>query len=120
MGGHGDSDEIELSSAEQYERIILDAMRYLNLTLNEAEKLTLRDFSYRMHVTAMRKIDAEHDMALLAWYNGIVRSKDKHGKPIYTEFKKLFDYEKRMREITQQPNKIKDTTMRALLLQANK
>ena len=47
-------------------------MRYLNLSLNEAEKLTLRDFSYRMHVQALKQIDNEHDIALAAWYNKIV------------------------------------------------
>jgi len=120
LGGHGNSDEIDLSSAEQYEQIILDAMRYLNLSLNEAEKLTLRDFSYQMHVTAIKKVDAEHDMALSAWYNGIVRGKDKHGKPTYKEFKQLFDYDKRIKELTKKPNKIQDTTLKTLLLQANK
>lgn len=96
-------------------------MRYLNLSLNEAEKLTLRDFSYRMHVQALKKVDEEHDIALAAWYNKIVKAtKDKKGTPKFEKFEEFFDYKKRIEQLSYKENKIQDNTLKTLLLQANK
>lgn len=62
-----------------------------------------------MQAFRLKKVDDERDMHLQAWINLVVKSTDKKGKPIYKNFTDFYDYEKRIREVSNSPQKCEKT-----------
>lgn len=93
----------EDSSEFVYERMLENAMRYLNKSLYEAEKMTLREYSYEMHAHGLKEVDKERNIHLLAWQINQAQATKQKGKKTeayFKDFREFFDYEKRIKALT--------------------
>ena len=126
--GDGTADEGRLTTSEEaYENILMNAMRFLGKSLYESEIMTLREYTYEMEAYQLRQVDEEYRINLLAWQiNQAQATKTKgSGKnqktlPYYENFKKFFDYEKRINEVNGTVEKtVTDNTLSRLMGKAN-
>ena len=122
MGGNSRKDKRKLTLFEQYvttkkedsseflyESILENSMRYLNRTLHEAEKITLREYSYEMFAYNLRDIDKEKDIHLLAWQINQAQATKQKGKKTeayFKTFKDFYDYEKRIKGLSGNEEKL--------------
>jgi hypothetical protein len=124
--GDGTGEKLK-PSEEAYEEILMNAMRFLGKKLHEAEIMTLREYTYEMEAYQLRQVDEEYRINLLAWQiNQAQATKTKgSGKnqktlPHYENFKKFFDYEKRINEVNGTVEKtVTDNTLSRLMGKAN-
>ena len=95
-------------------------MRYFGYSLHQAEEMTLREYSYMMHVYNLKRVDQERDMHMQAFLNHAVTSTKKLGNkqvPVFKSFKDFYDYEKEINKLLKP--QIKDSGFRNLVLEAN-
>lgn len=88
-----------ISSEEQYEKIILDSIRYLRMNdFSEIDRMTLYEYEMRMKAFELRRVDREYEIHLQAWSNWNVQATKRSGKkkrvPVFKFFRQFFDYEK--------------------------
>ena len=63
----------------------------------------------RMKAYQLQRVDREYEMHLQAWLNHAVTATKEQGKkqiPVYKKFTDFYDYEKRIKEVTQKKRKI--------------
>lgn len=102
------------------EEIIINAMRFFGYSLHEAEEMTLREYSYMMHVFNLKRIDQERDLHMQAYLNHAVTSTKSIGKkqvPAYKTFKDFYDYEKEINRLLKPQKKV--LRIKSLILEAN-
>jgi len=95
-------------------------MRYFGYSLHEAEEMTLREYTYMMHVYNLKRVDKERDIHMTAFLNHAVTATKQVGKkqvPVYKTFKDFYDYEKEMNRVLKPYQK--DSKLKQLILQAN-
>lgn len=71
--------------------------------MEDIDRMTFYEYELRMKAYALKKADEEYRIYLQAWANREVNAKRKKGKHgmeyVFKDFKKFFDYEKRIRMI---------------------
>ncbi len=94
------------------------------MNMQQAEETTLREYSFLMYAHALKQVDKEFEINLLAWQveqAGATKKVGKDIKPYYKTFKDFFDYEKRVKEVTgiQKEANAKQSKLNELILRAN-
>lgn len=98
-GESGESEErTELSSfEEQYREIALTCFRFLDFkSFAEVDQLTIPEYELLMEAARLKQVDKDYRNHLQAFLNFAVKAEKKSGKkskPIYSKFKKFYDYE---------------------------
>lgn len=83
---------------------------YPEMSLLDIKRTTIADYEVMTESYRLAKADREFDIHLLAWQSVQAGALDKKGKPVYTSFKKFFDYEKRIKEVRSDEVKADDKT----------
>ena len=65
----------------------------------EIKRTTIADYEVMVEAYQLAQIDREFEIHMLAWQSVQAGASDKKGKPIYSSFKKFFNYEKRIKEV---------------------
>lgn len=80
-----------------YRDVALNCFRYLGFkSFAEVDRLTWPEYSLLMEAERLKQIDMDYRNHLQAYLNFAVKAKKKSGKktkPVYTKFKKFYDYE---------------------------
>jgi hypothetical protein len=79
--------------------MVVSALRYFNLPLQDIERLTLREYDLYMEVYQLKQIDHQEDLAMQAWLNQASKATKKGGKSQYKNFKDFFDAEKMEKKV---------------------
>ena len=73
------------------------------------DRLTIPEYELLMQAVALKQVDMDYRNHLQAYLNFSVKAEKKSGKhksrPVYGNFKKFFDYEKRIKEVQSQGKK---------------
>lgn len=96
-------------------------MILFGVTLEQAEKMTMREYSFNLYAYEKRYIEKVKMIDLQAWQNNQVKATKKRGKtqvPYYDSFEEFSQAYKIENNIEKTTNK--DNTLNKLLLQANK
>ena len=77
----------------------MDCFRYLDFkSFEEVDRLTWPEYHLLMKAVQLKQVDMDYRTHLLAWLTFAAKARKKSGKnkmrPVYTKFKKFFDYEK--------------------------
>lgn len=86
-----------------YHEVALNCFRYLDFkSFAEVDKLTIPEYELLMEAVRLKQIDMDYRNHLQAYLNFVVKAEKKAGKgkskPVYSSFKKFFDYEKKLAE----------------------
>ena len=73
------------------------------MSVLEARRTTLFEYYILHRSWELRSLDERQMLSYLAWQTAIAGSTDKSGKPVCRKFKDLFDYEKELRNIYEEP-----------------
>ena len=87
-----------------YTEIATDCIRYLDLTIEEIDRLTMPEITLLMNAQRLKDIDKYRDMHLQAWLNVSAGATKKDGKPVYKKFKDFFDYDKEVGRMNKKPD----------------
>lgn len=86
-----------------YEEIALNCFRYLDFkSFAEVDQLTIPEYRLLMKAVQLKQIDFDYRNHLQAFLNFAVKAEKKAGKkskPVYSKFKKFYDYEKELSEV---------------------
>ena len=86
--------------------------------------MTFPEYKLLMKSVRLKQIDAEYKLHLQAFLNFAVKAEKKAGKgkskPVYREFKKFYDYEKRLAEVDNEANENEDIENNSLLSRIGK
>lgn len=70
--------------------------------------MTFPEYKLLMKAVRLKQIDTEYKLHLQAFLNFAVKAEKKAGKgkskPVYREFKRFYDYEKRLAEVENEGN----------------
>lgn len=82
-----------------YREVALDCFRYLGFkSFEEVDRLTIPEYELLMEAVRLKEVDMDYRNHLQAFLNFSVKAQKKTGKhkskPVFTRFKKFFDYEK--------------------------
>lgn len=87
----------------------LNCFRYFNYkSFEEVDRLTIPEYQLLMEATCLKQIDMDYRNHLQAFLNFAVRAERKAGKgtkPVYSKFKKFYDYEKELAKVTKKQSK---------------
>lgn len=83
------------SVADIYTEIATDCIRYLGLSIEEIDRLTLPEIELLMNAQKQKEVDKARDMHLLAWLNVSAGATRKDGKPVYRKFTDFFKYKEK-------------------------
>lgn len=77
----------------------MNCFRYLDYkSFEEVDRLTIPEYLLLMEAVRLKQVDMDYRNHLQAYLNFSVKAEKKTGKnkskPVYTRFKKFFDYEK--------------------------
>ena len=95
----------ELTDFEDlYREIALNCFRYLDFkSFAEVDRLTIPEYRLLMEAVRLKQFDLDYRNHLQAYLNFSVKAEKKTGKnkskPVYSKFKKFFDYEKELEKI---------------------
>lgn len=71
-------------------------------SLAEFDQMTIREYEIRVKALRLKEVDKDYRIHMQAFLNYSVQAQRKAGKnktkPVYSKFKKFFDYEKAIRE----------------------
>lgn len=90
--------------------------------VSDIERMTMYEYEIRMTVYKLKRIDREKTIHEQAWANNQVKATRSSGKksvPVYTTFKKFFDYEKYEKEILGNDELPHDEQFESLMRRAN-
>lgn len=100
-----DVQETDGEYADTYTEIASNCVRYLNLTIDQIDRLTIPEYELLMNSTQLKEVDRLRNSHLLAWLTVSAGATKKDGRPVYKKFKDFFDYEKELRKVeTPKPN----------------
>lgn len=86
-----------------YREVALNCFRYLDFkSFSEVDRLTIPEYRLLMEAVRLKQVDADYRNHLQAWLTFAAKAEKKSGKgkskPVYSKFKKFFDYEKAIKE----------------------
>ena len=87
-----------------YTEIATGCIRYLGLTIDEIDRLTLPEINLLMNAQQLKEIDKAKDAHLLAWLTVSAGATKKDGKPVYKKFSDFFDYKKELKKTNKKPD----------------
>lgn len=68
------------------------------------DRLTIPEYKLLMEAARLRQVDTDYRNHLQAYLNFVVKAEKKSGKnrtkPVYSNFKKFYDYEKELKRVT--------------------
>jgi hypothetical protein len=70
-------------------------------SFSEVDRLTIPEYRLLMQAAKLKQVDLDYRVHQLAFANFRVQAQKKKGKksvPVFTEFKKFYDYEKAVKE----------------------
>ena len=87
-----------------YKDVAVNCFRFLNFkSFDEVDRLTIPEYNLLMEAYKLKQVDQEYKAHLQAWLNFAVKARKKTGKnktkPVYSKFKRFYDYEKRLEEV---------------------
>ena len=92
-----------------YQQIALDCFRYLDFkSFAEVDRLTIPEYELLMKAVRLKQVDMDYRNHLQAYLNFAVKAEKKSGKkskPVYTKFKKFYDYEAEIKKVTRKEKK---------------
>lgn len=99
MGDGGSRESESVNFEDLYPEIALNCFRYLDFkSFLEVDRLTIPEYRLLMQAVRLKQVDMDYRNHLQAFLNFAVKAKKKTGKnkskPVFTKFKKFFDYEK--------------------------
>lgn len=101
-------DDIQEADAEPcadiYTEIATDCVRYLDLTIEQIDRLTIPEINLLMKAQQLKEVDRSRDRHLFAWLTVSAGATKKDGKPVYKKFKDFFDYEKELKRLDKKPD----------------
>lgn len=82
-----------------YREIALNCFRFLDFkSFAEVDRLTIPEYRLLMEAVRLRQVDKDYRNHLQAFLNFAVKAEKKSGKnkskPVYSKFKRFYDYEK--------------------------
>jgi hypothetical protein len=88
-----------------YREVALNCFRYLDFkSFSEVDRLTIPEYTLLMEAVRLKQVDFDYRNHLQAFLNFSVKAEKKSGKnktkPVYSKFKKFYDYEKEISKIT--------------------
>lgn len=89
-------DDVQASDgeyADTYTEIATNCIRYLDLNIEQIDRLTIPEYQLLMKSTQLKEVDRMRNRHLLAWLTVSAGATKKDGKPVYKHFKDFFDYE---------------------------
>lgn len=72
---------------------------YPNMSMLDIKRTTIADYEVMTQAYKLRNVDEELRIHVLAWQIVQAGASDKKGKPIYSNFKRFYDYDKKIKEI---------------------
>lgn len=82
----------------------MNCFRYLDYkNFAEVDRLTIPEYKLLMEAVRLKQVDMDYRNHLQAFLNFAVKAEKKsgkHSKPVYTKFKKFYDYEKEIANAT--------------------
>lgn len=89
-----------------YREAALNCFRYLDFkSFAEVDRLTIPEYLLLMEAVRLKQIDMDYRNHLQAWLTFSAQATKKKGKPVYSKFKKFYDYEKHLKEATNKESK---------------
>ena len=87
-----------------YREIALNCFRFLDFkSFAEVDRLTVAEYNLLMEAQQYKQVDIDYRQHLQAYLNFAVKAEKKAGKgktkPVYTRFKKFYDYEKELEKV---------------------
>lgn len=87
----------------------MNCFRYLGFkSFEEVDRLTIPEYNLLMEAAQLKQVDEDYRNHLQAYLNFVVKAEKKTGKnksrPVYTTFKKFFDYEKAIEKVKNRGN----------------
>ena len=88
----------------------LNCFRYLDYkSFAEVDRLTIPEYELLMEAVRLKQVDMDYRNHLQAYLNFAVRAEKKAGKgkskPVFSSFKKFFDYQKKLAEVQKKDKK---------------
>lgn len=88
----------------------MNCFRYLDYkSFEEVDRLTIPEYLLLMEAVRLKQVDMDYRNHLQAFLNYSVKAQKKTGKnkskPVYTKFKKFFDYEKALADVQKKESK---------------
>lgn len=93
-----------------YRDIALNCFRYLDFkSFAEVDRLTIPEYTLLMEAVRLKHVDMDYRNHLQAFLNFSVKAEKKTGKnkskPVYSRFKKFYDYEKELEKVQKKSGK---------------
>lgn len=89
-----------------YREVALNCFRYLGFkSFAEVDRLTIPEYLLLMEAERLKQIDMDYRNHLQAWLTFSAQATKKKGQPVYSKFKKFYDYEKNLNEATNKGGK---------------
>ena len=88
----------------------MNCFRYLDYkSFAEVDRLTIPEYELLMEAVRLKQVDMDYRNHLQAYLNFAVRAEKKAGKgkskPVFSSFKKFFDYQKKLAEVQKKDKK---------------
>lgn len=87
----------------------LDCFRYLDYkSFAEVDRLTIPEYELLMQAVRLKQVDMDYRVHQQAFLNFAVKAEKKSGKkskPVYTKFKKFYDYEAEIKKVKRKKEK---------------
>lgn len=87
----------------------MNCFRYLDYkSFAEVDRLTIPEYELLMQAVRLKQVDMDYRIHQQAFLNFAVKAEKKSGKkskPVYTKFKKFYDYEAEIKKVTRKENK---------------
>ena len=87
----------------------MNCFRYLDYkSFAEVDRLTIPEYELLMEAVRLKQVDMDYRNHLQAYLNFAVKAEKKSGKnkskPVFSSFKKFFDYEKELKKVQKKGN----------------
>ncbi len=84
---------------DTYTEIATNCVRYLDLNIDQIDRLTIPEYGLLMSATALKAVDKAKDQHLQAWLTVSAGATRKDGRPVYKKFKDFFNYEAELKRL---------------------
>lgn len=92
-----------------YQEVALNCFRYLDYkSFAEVDRLTIPEYELLMQAVRLKWVDMDYRIHQQAFLNFAVKAEKKSGKkskPVYTKFKKFYDYEAEIKKVKRKKEK---------------
>ena len=83
---------------DTYTEVATNCIRFLDLSIEEIDRLTVPEYYLLMNAQELREIDKTGERHQVAWLTVSAGATRKDGRPVYKKFKDFFDYEAEIRK----------------------